>query len=1019
MKLKTILASWLVCALTACGGGGSGISTQAPPEPERITISGFVSDDPVAGASVKLSSLDGDRPLGTAVSGSDGAFSITTGKADLGTGYRLESSGGTMNGQPFADILKAIYPAAKATGSSNLTLITTALVGTANSTTAFNGTLLQKHESILQDALKRGLLGLDYAAVEPAGRLMESLRQTSLVRGVANAVAALSETLDAFKASQSCVAGGTCRATAWVSTGQPTSLQVGPAEISWTDGALNQCNLVASYDDATQTLTAHLETNLDSLERPLCKVNGLVRLSLPDILASEAPDECLPSGDTAKPATHCVTVGSGIRPDFEVIAKSSENGSYASHRHPYRSVDLAINEIGPTSSISRSYSAVLYSSESPKVNTTGSAKDQWVGKTAVIFIHGFSPGFGGDTATWGNFPQLVSNDTSKVVLNFQWKTDTSFVRASKNLAKAVDYASLSTGGRKVHIIAHSFGGVLARTFLQNLSRDPSVSAASKLVATLVTAGTPHSGIASESSGRAVVDSQSPQRFASTRLPQGWDSTLPDTLCGQISCFEAGLSASVADWALRAMDPVNQDSPGYIPAMLADFQQFPLPAGLQILTLIGAPSISDGFLSGDGLVTYRGQGFRPNIIDTPLLSNETVKVSFATVTERVLGLPAQLPAYPGSTNSLASRSQYSLGGFGNYVAGYRHIKSRLLVAGLQVLRATAYDSPHAEVYLDPSSCDTSANCPHDTWILTRDFQANNPAGCAAPFVENNNLCVASAGPIAVVQSASCSAPVVGSVMICTVTGNNLPADTSMTATNCSPSNMAIASGGTVSIRQFSCTPKTLNLPVSITYKIPGIIGTPIAIPVVLAGMYATFYDTFDGDTLDPTKWNFHPNPTYGGSYAIIGSEVTFNKSWADTLNKVTFTGSKIVIEARIAGKDRLRDTTFYLYDVANSSNLISAHDTNYNGWGLTIQTTGAFGSINETNNLSFSSYKVIRLTIDGNQISLERGDSSGVMTEGIQRTMSTSIVGKSFYLLIGTGAPDYTPGSFDWISVTTY
>ena len=741
MKLKTILASWLVCALTACGGGGSGISTQAPPEPERITISGFVSDDPVVGASVKLSSLDGDRPLGTAVSGSGGAFSITTGKADLGTGYRLESSGGTMNGQPFADILKAIYPAAKATGSSNLTLITTALVGTANSTTAFNGTLLQKHESVLQDALKRGLLGLDYAAVEPAGRLMESLRQTSLVRGVANAVAALSETLDAFKASQSCVAGGTCNARLLVYPGQPTSLKVGPAEISWTDGTLNQCYLLASYNDAKQELIAKLENNTDQQGVALCNTTGLVRLSLPEILTSDAPDECLPQAKTAKPITHCVTVGSGIRPDFEVNAKSNRNSASAWHRHPNRFVDVAMDRGGETSSISRSYGAVLYSSLAPTTNSTGSAKDQWVGKTAVIFIHGFTSAFfdfGGKTGTWGNFPQLVSNDTSKVVLNFQWKTDTSFVRASRNLAKAVEYASLSTGGRKVHIIAHSFGGILARAFLQNLASDAPVGAASNLVATLVTVGTPHSGIASKSSGLFVDDSMSPQRFTSRNLPQGWDSTLPDTFCGQISCFEAGLSATVADWALTAMEPAHQRSPGYVPAMLADVSRFPLPSGLKVLSLIGAPSISNGFLSGDGLVTYRGQGFRPNDRDTPLLSNETV--SFATVTERVLGLPAHLPAYPGSPNTLPSRSQYSLGKISNYVAGYRHIEGQFLVAGLQITRAIAFDAPHAEVYLDENDCDTSANCPHDTWILTRDFHNSNPAGCAAPKTLLDGVCV---------------------------------------------------------------------------------------------------------------------------------------------------------------------------------------------------------------------------------------------------------------------------------------
>lgn len=41
-----------------------------------------------------------------------------------------------------------------------------------------------------------------------------------------------------------------------------------------------------------------------------------------------------------------------------------------------------------------------------------------------------------------------------------------------------------------------------------------------------------------------------------------------------------------------------------------------------------------------------------------------------------------------------------------------------------------------------------------------------------------------------------------------------------------------------------------------------------------------------------------------------------------------------------------------------------------------------------------------------------------ITETITRTLPTSIVGKTFYLTIGTGGPDYCPGKFDWVRVTT-
>ena len=106
---------------------------------------------------------------------------------------------------------------------------------------------------------------------------------------------------------------------------------------------------------------------------------------------------------------------------------------------------------------------------------------------------------------------------------------------------------------------------------------------------------------------------------------------------------------------------------------------------------------------------------------------------------------------------------------------------------------------------------------------------------------------------VVQSATCTSPVFAAVMTCTIVGNNLPTNMSMTATNCSPSTMAELTGGTSARRQFTCSPSAIGGLVSIAYVVPGFIGAlpPIRAEVAIAS--TAFYDSFEGSVLDTTKW----------------------------------------------------------------------------------------------------------------------------------------------------------------------
>ncbi len=131
-------------------------------------------------------------------------------------------------------------------------------------------------------------------------------------------------------------------------------------------------------------------------------------------------------------------------------------------------------------------------------------------KIPILFIHGYTPGdnFGGGSGTWGEFPELLKTDLGSeyAFYEFSYKSNARFQDVALDLKEAVDLLS-SSSGKEVHIVAHSFGGVLARTYLQGLAtaviNDIDLPLDySTPVASLVTVGTPHSGIFDEDNEEA-------------------------------------------------------------------------------------------------------------------------------------------------------------------------------------------------------------------------------------------------------------------------------------------------------------------------------------------------------------------------------------------------------------------------------------------------------------------------------------------------------------------------------------
>ena len=260
----------------------------------------------------------------------------------------------------------------------------------------------------------------------------------------------------------------------------------------------------------------------------------------------------------------------------------------------------------------------------------------------VLFIHGYHKGddFHKARGYWNDFPDRIS-DLGYMPFEFRWRTNARFQDVAEDLRSAVDAIAWKTG-KTVHLLAHSFGGVLSRVYLQGLVEPD----ARRPVASLVTIGTPHSGIADK-----------PQDMYDVAFLGGQDSNLFEG-CSQISCNQMGEGAGGPLLATDLFDLQEETKPGYIAAELTHFDRHPFPKDLPIQVLIGllAPSKSNWKMElvgydvhdGDGLVSYNGQRFSPELgWSIPLLKGKypfrlpNGERDMLNVTEHVLGTELDL------------------------------------------------------------------------------------------------------------------------------------------------------------------------------------------------------------------------------------------------------------------------------------------------------------------------------------------------------------------------------------------
>lgn len=189
----------------------------------------------------------------------------------------------------------------------------------------------------------------------------------------------------------------------------------------------------------------------------------------------------------------------------------------------------------------------------------------------------------------------------------------------------------------------------------------------------------------------------------------------------------------------------------------------------------------------------------------------------------------------------------------------------------------------------------------------------------------------------------------------------------------------------------------------------------------------FLDDFNGTLLDATKWNplnwtGGPSLPYGLPTVGAGLVHLANCQGINTAGKVTLNGSKIVIESRFAGqKPTGRDTSIALVDPTTGLEFMF-HDTNYQGWGQTISLAiNGIGQFNRFFGGTMNTFKEYRVTLDGVNVTVERGNTLSTLNERFTLVLPRSVTDGNYYLRLGTGGCDgvYSPADFDWIWVTTY
>ena len=330
----------------------------------------------------------------------------------------------------------------------------------------------------------------------------------------------------------------------------------------------------------------------------------------------------------------------------------------------------------------------------------------WNNHQPVLFIHGYTWGnaLGGGDGTWGVFPQLVNtmraNENAFSSFEFRWRTDARFQDVANDLAEAIQAINEETH-RKVHIVAHSFGGVLIRTLLQKIGSGKNITEqrnylgsgvkhdASSLIASVTTLGTPHSGIFPHQINNKPDLGSFPKGYA-----DGLAAKVAYISCQQISCYQLGRFVTTKFDLPSTKDKyqINYFSGWLVKALQNTSQRW----STHVPKLIGIGLLNPGIykISGDKLISKKGQRF---------FSTDAMQDAPLRDFERVIGYPdsATTHAFPTAWSQITPSS------------GYFHSPSLNLVE---------YDSDYYEAHISNKHCNPAKpdQCTHGSFQLVAEM-----------------------------------------------------------------------------------------------------------------------------------------------------------------------------------------------------------------------------------------------------------------------------------------------------------
>jgi uncharacterized protein (TIGR02145 family) len=417
-------------------------------------------------------------------------------------------------------------------------------------------------------------------------------------------------------------------------------------------------------------------------------IDGTFELYLPDPSSMDSDDfsESLPHSET-----HSLQSSTQYPLNYSWINSSKRYFTVVGQRLPnkytqgFRKYVLTMASWTTISPIVKMNAYVLESTQPKPTSGTTLSGDP------VLFVHGYLPsfwGFGGGEGTWGNFPLLIRNlnNGAYIPFEFRWRTNARFQDVADDLGECLSLI-VSRTDKKVHIVAHSFGGVLTRTLLQILNGDGYDY--TRHVASVTTLGTPHSGIFDKEETAHGV-----------KFPKGQDSRT-HSLGAQISTHQMGEANFIGTPLLPLLGVAIEK--GEFAAELANNVDtippgIPIQVGIGLTTDRDDPFIID---EGDKLITYEGQRFHPDLTiygRMPLLENSTEYGG--RITEFLLGF-GDRDAGPGDDSY--------------FIEGYRHTRGD--------------DAKPSEAKV---TCSDNETCQHASYIAVRDWLKTHGQGGDEPI-----------------------------------------------------------------------------------------------------------------------------------------------------------------------------------------------------------------------------------------------------------------------------------------------